>query len=111
MTAVLSQPVRLDSVESALAQLRLGRPVVVTDDVGRENEGDLILPAELATPELLAFMVRYTSGFICVAIGEAEADRLQLPAMYARNEDRRGTAYALTVDARAGISTGISATD
>ena len=81
------------------------------DDEDRENEGDLIFAAELATPELIAFMVRYTSGYICVPLTEADADRLDLPPMYHTNQDRRGTAYTVTVDAREGVTTGISASD
>ncbi|MEJ7651197.1 MAG: bifunctional 3,4-dihydroxy-2-butanone-4-phosphate synthase/GTP cyclohydrolase II [Nakamurella sp.] len=100
-----------DPIEKAIAEIAAGRPVVVVDDEDRENEGDLIFAAELATPELVAFMVRYTSGYICVPITEAEADRLALPPMSVVNEDPRGTAYAVTVDARTGISTGISASD
>src|SRR5262249_56054229 len=80
----------------------------VVDDEDRENEGDLIFAAELATPQLMAFMVRYTSGFICAPLTEADADRLELPPMYYTNQDRRGTAYTVTVDAREGITTGIS---
>src|SRR6059058_2339918 len=100
-----------DSIERAMADIAAGRPVVVVDDEDRENEGDLIFAAEKATPELLAFMVRYTSGYVCVALTEAEADRLDLPPMYHTNQDARGTAYSVTVDAREGIGTGISATD
>ncbi len=85
--------------------------MVVIDDEDRENEGDLVFAAEHATPELLAFMVRYTSGYICVPLTEDDADRLDLPPMYHTNQDRRGTAYTVTVDAREGIATGISATD
>ncbi len=102
---------RLDSIEDAIAAVKSGRPVVVIDDEDRENEGDLIFASELATPELVAFMVRYTSGYICVAVSEADADRLDLPPMFRVNQDRRGTAYTVTVDAREGITTGISATD
>src|SRR6202012_5395314 len=102
---------RLDSVERAIADIKEGKAVVVVDDEDRENEGDLIFDAELATPELVAFMVRYTSGYICVAITEADADRLDLPPMFRVNQDRRGTAYAVTVDAREGVSPGISASD
>ncbi|UQX90073.1 bifunctional 3,4-dihydroxy-2-butanone-4-phosphate synthase/GTP cyclohydrolase II [Jatrophihabitans telluris] len=102
---------RLDSVERAIKDIAAGKPVVVVDDEDRENEGDLIFAAELATPELVAFMVRYTSGYICVPITETEADRLDLPPMFRVNQDRRGTAYAVTVDAREGVSTGISAQD
>jgi 3,4-dihydroxy 2-butanone 4-phosphate synthase/GTP cyclohydrolase II len=100
-----------DDIERAIADIAAGRPVVVVDDEDRENEGDLIFAAERATPELLAFMVRYTSGYVCVPLTEEEADRLDLPPMYHTNQDRRGTAYAVTVDAREGVSTGISAAD
>ena len=100
-----------DSVERAIKDIAAGRPVIVVDDEDRENEGDLIFAAEHATPELVAFMVRYTSGYICVPLTEAEADRLDLPPMFHTNQDRRGTAYAVTVDARVGVSTGISAAD
>jgi 3,4-dihydroxy 2-butanone 4-phosphate synthase / GTP cyclohydrolase II len=100
-----------ESIERAVKDIAVGRPVIVVDDEDRENEGDLIFAAEHATPELLAFMVRYTSGYICVPLTEAEADRLELPPMYHTNQDRRGTAYAVTVDARAGVTTGISAAD
>jgi 3,4-dihydroxy 2-butanone 4-phosphate synthase/GTP cyclohydrolase II len=99
------------SIEQAIAEIAAGRPVVVVDDEDRENEGDLIFAAERATTDLLAFMVRYTSGFICVPLTGADADRLELPPMYHTNQDRRGTAYAVTVDAREGVSTGISAAD
>ncbi|NDB17940.1 MAG: bifunctional 3,4-dihydroxy-2-butanone-4-phosphate synthase/GTP cyclohydrolase II [Actinobacteria bacterium] len=101
----------LDSVEAAIAALTQGKPVVVVDDEDRENEGDLILAAVHATPESIGFMVRHTSGVLCVAM-EAEAlDRLGLPPMTTVNEDKKGTAYAVSVDAREGISSGISAAD
>src|SRR5580692_1930983 len=102
---------RLDSVERAITDIKAGKAVVVIDDEDRENEGDLIFAAELVTPELVAFMVRYTSGYICVPITEDEADRLDLPPMFRVNQDRRGTAYTVTVDAREGVTTGISASD
>ncbi len=101
----------LDTIEDAIAAIKAGRPVIVVDDEDRENEGDLIFAAEMATPELLAFTVRYTSGYICAPLTEDDADRLELPPMYYTNQDRRGTAYAVAVDAREGISTGISAAD
>jgi 3,4-dihydroxy 2-butanone 4-phosphate synthase / GTP cyclohydrolase II len=100
-----------EDIEKAVAAIKAGRAVIVVDDENRENEGDLIFAAELATPELVAFMVRYTSGYICVPLPETEADRLELPPMYHTNQDQRGTAYAVTVDARAGVTTGISAAD
>ena len=99
------------TIDEAVAAVKAGRPVVVVDDADRENEGDLIFAAQLATPELMAFMVRHTSGFICAPLSEADADRLELPPMYHTNQDRRGTAYTVTVDAREGVSTGISAAD
>jgi 3,4-dihydroxy 2-butanone 4-phosphate synthase/GTP cyclohydrolase II len=101
----------LDSIEHAVAQIAAGRPVVVVDDADRENEGDLIFAAEKATPELVAFMVRHTSGYICAPLTGEDCDRLELPPMYATNQDRRGTAYTVAVDAREGVSTGISAAD
>lgn len=103
--------VALNSIEQALAQLRAGLPIVVIDDEDRENEGDLIFAAALATPELTAFMIRHTSGYICVGMTGVDLDRLELPPMAAVNEDRRQTAYAITVDAKDVESTGISAKD
>jgi 3,4-dihydroxy 2-butanone 4-phosphate synthase/GTP cyclohydrolase II len=100
-----------DGIERALADLSAGRPVIVVDDEDRENEGDLIFAAEKATPELVAFMVRYTSGYICAALPVEDCDRLDLPPMYHTSQDRRGTAYTVTVDASAGVTTGISAAD
>src|SRR6185312_5278761 len=100
-----------DPIERAIADIAAGKPVVVVDDADRENEGDLIFAAELVTPELVAVMVRYTSGYICVPLTESTADRLDLPPMFRVNQDRRGTAYTVTVDAREGVSTGISASD
>ena len=99
------------SIERAIEDIAAGRAVVVVDDADRENEGDLIFAAEMATPELVAFMVRYTSGYICVPLLDSDCDRLDLPPMYHVNQDKRGTAYTVSVDAREGVSTGISATD
>ena len=102
---------RLDSVERAIADIAAGKAVVVIDDEDRENEGDLIFAAEKATPELVAFMVRYTSGYLCVPLIGEDCDRLGLPPMYSTNQDKHGTAYTVTVDAKDGIGTGISAAD
>ena len=93
----------LDSIEYAVEQLAAGRPVVVVDDEDRENEGDLIFAASLATPEVLAFTIRYSSGVVCVPMPGEELDRLDLPPMTAVNQDRKGTAYAVSVDARDGV--------
>lgn len=102
---------RLDSVELAIEAIRDGKTVVVVDDEERENEGDLIFAAAKATPELAGFMTRHTSGVICVAMEGKTLDRLGLPPMTYVNEDRKGTAYAVSVDARDGVDTGISAKD
>ena len=102
---------RLDSIEDALADIRAGKMVVVVDDEDRENEGDLIFAASKATPELVGFMVRHSSGVICVPMEGPVLDRLGLPPMTHINEDRKGTAYSVSVDARDGIETGISAAD
>lgn len=101
----------LDHVEDAISDIAAGKPVVVVDDEDRENEGDIIFAAETVTAETVAFTVRHSSGYICAAVPDSEADRLGLPPMVARNEDVRGTAYTVTVDAAEGITTGISATD
>jgi 3,4-dihydroxy 2-butanone 4-phosphate synthase/GTP cyclohydrolase II len=98
-------------IDRAVADVAAGRPVIVVDDEERENEGDLIFAAARATPELLAFTVRYTSGYICVPLTGADCDRLGLPPMFHTNQDKRGTAYTVTVDAREGVTTGISAAD
>jgi 3,4-dihydroxy 2-butanone 4-phosphate synthase / GTP cyclohydrolase II len=107
----LSRPVPLDEVTRALKDIGDGRPVVVVDDADRENEGDIILAAAKATPELIAFMVRYTSGVICAPLPETEADRLNLPLMTTQNNERMRTAFTVTIDAAHGVTTGISAAD
>ncbi|MFE6649608.1 3,4-dihydroxy-2-butanone-4-phosphate synthase, partial [Nocardioides sp. NPDC057772] len=83
--------VRLDPVEAAIADLAAGKPVVVVDDEDRENEGDLIFSAELATPEVMAFAIRWSSGVICVALPGDRLDALDLPPMTRVNEDRKQT--------------------
>ncbi|MEK6440552.1 bifunctional 3,4-dihydroxy-2-butanone-4-phosphate synthase/GTP cyclohydrolase II [Pseudonocardia sp. T1-2H] len=100
-----------ESIERALRDLAEGKAVVVVDDEDRENEGDLIFAAEKATPELVSFVVRYTSGYVCVAITDSECDRLDLPPMHHTNADNYRTAFTVTVDAKEGVTTGISAAD
>ncbi|MBA9006585.1 MULTISPECIES: bifunctional 3,4-dihydroxy-2-butanone-4-phosphate synthase/GTP cyclohydrolase II [Thermomonospora] len=100
-----------DSIEDALADLAAGRAVVVVDDEDRENEGDIIFAAAKATPELLAFTIRHTSGVICMPMLGEDLDRLHIPLMTAQNADRMRTAFTVSVDAREGVSTGISAAD
>lgn len=100
-----------NTIEDALAALAKGQMIVVVDDEDRENEGDLILAAEHATPESVAFMVRHTSGMLCVALQGERLDTLGLPMMVERNSDSMQTAYTVTVDYRHGTTTGISAAD
>ncbi|WP_067478138.1 bifunctional 3,4-dihydroxy-2-butanone-4-phosphate synthase/GTP cyclohydrolase II [Actinomadura hibisca] len=100
-----------DDIEAALADIAAGKAVVVVDDEDRENEGDIIFAAAKATPELLTFTIRYTSGVICVPMTGEDLDRLQIPLMTAQNNERMRTAYTVSVDARDGVSTGISAAD
>ncbi len=101
----------LSSIPDALAALREGRPILVADDEGRENEGDIILSAQLASPEWLAWTIRWSSGFLCAPMPAAWADRLDLPPMVEVNQDARSTAYTVSVDAAEGVTTGISASD
>ncbi|WP_162834407.1 3,4-dihydroxy-2-butanone-4-phosphate synthase, partial [Amycolatopsis circi] len=102
-----------DPVPAALEALGRGGIVVVVDDEDRENEGDLVMAAEFADPASIAFFVRHTSGFLCVAMPEEQADRLGLPPMIppSANSDAHRTAFAVACDAADGVSTGISATD
>ncbi|MEJ5915881.1 GTP cyclohydrolase II [Pseudokineococcus sp. 1T1Z-3] len=107
--------VRIDSVEDAVAALAAGRPVVVLDGADREDEGDLVLAAGLATPATVAFVVRWTSGLLCAPLAPEVADALELPLMAAGRRraegDAHGTAYTITVDAAVGTTTGISGAD
>jgi 3,4-dihydroxy 2-butanone 4-phosphate synthase / GTP cyclohydrolase II len=101
----------LNEVEIALIALAKGDFVVVADDTSRENEGDLIIAAERVTSAKLSFMLRYTSGVVCVALTEARADELLLPLMVPENSESQGTAFTVSVDFKHGTTTGISAND
>src|SRR3954469_19413445 len=103
--------VRLDTVERAVADIAAGRAVVVVDDEERENEGDLIFAASRSTPALMAFMIRHSSGVVCAPVTAPTLDRLGIPLMTPHNRERMRTAYTVSVDARDGVSTGISAAD
>jgi 3,4-dihydroxy 2-butanone 4-phosphate synthase/GTP cyclohydrolase II len=100
-----------DTVEAAIAAIAAGELVVVSDDADRENEGDLIMAASKATPETVNMMIRYGSGIVCVPMLGHQLDRLQLGPMVARNREVQRTDFAVSVDASAGISTGVSAYD
>jgi 3,4-dihydroxy 2-butanone 4-phosphate synthase/GTP cyclohydrolase II len=101
----------LAEIDAAIEALRAGLPVIAVDDEGRENEGDIIMAAEHATPEWLAWIVRVSSGFVCAPMTNERADALSLPLMTEDNKDSLRTAYTITVDAAGQSSTGISATD
>ncbi|POX38223.1 bifunctional 3,4-dihydroxy-2-butanone-4-phosphate synthase/GTP cyclohydrolase II [Streptomyces sp. Ru73] len=103
----------LDPVERAIADIAAGRPVVVVDDESRENEGDLVLAAEMATPEIVAFMMSECRGLICAPMEGDELDRLELPQMVQHNTESMQTAFTVSVDATGehGVTTGISAAD
>ena len=98
-------------VEDALEEIRAGRMVILVDDEDRENEGDLCMAAELVTPEAVNFMARYARGLICLTLTEEHADRLGLGPMVDRNTSPFGTAFTISIDARRGVTTGISAAD
>ncbi|WP_327366210.1 bifunctional 3,4-dihydroxy-2-butanone-4-phosphate synthase/GTP cyclohydrolase II [Streptomyces sp. NBC_01217] len=103
----------LDPVEQAIRDIAAGRPVVVVDDEDRENEGDLVIAAEKATPEIVAFMMSECRGLICAPMENDELERLELPQMVAHNTESMRTAFTVSVDASAahGVTTGISAAD
>ncbi|MBT2587865.1 3,4-dihydroxy-2-butanone-4-phosphate synthase [Arthrobacter sp. ISL-95] len=101
----------LDPVESAIAAMAAGQAVIVVDNEDRENEGDIIFAAEHATPALMGWTIRYSSGVICVPLDGERANALILPPMVEINQDSKGTAYTVSCDAAIGVSTGISATD
>jgi len=103
--------VNLSPIEEVLQALREGKPVLVSDDEDRENEGDAIIAAEFATEEWMAWMVRYTSGYICAPMTQERANALDLPLMWVKSQDPHQTAYTVSVDAAARFSTGISAAD
>jgi len=108
---VVSPQPPFSTVDEAIAEIAAGRMIIVVDDEDRENEGDLTLAAEVCTPEMVAFIRKYASGVICVPMTTERLEQLDLPQMVVRNEARLGTAFTMSVDAREGITTGISAVD
>ena len=99
------------TIPDALAELRRGKMIILCDDEDRENEGDLCMAAEKVTPEAITFMARFGCGLICMPMLPEHLDQLALPPMVVENTSRRGTAFTVSIDARDGISTGISAAD
>jgi len=108
---ITERPITFTPVSVAIADVAAGKPVVVVDEDGAVEEGDLVFAAEVATPELVAFMVRHTSGYVCVPLDKEACGRLDLPLMAAASAGPSDAGYTVTVDARAGIGTGISASD
>ena len=101
----------MSNLQKALDAYKNGELIIVTDDADRENEGDLMLLAEKATPEKVAFMVRHTTGILCVAMTADRARELRLPLMVEENQDSKKTAFTVSVDYKVGITTGVSATE
>ena len=100
--SALSETSVFASIPEAIDEIRQGRMVIVVDDADRENEGDLIMAAERVTPEAIAFIVRHTSGVICMPVIGERLDELEIPLMVASNTDSRRTAFTVSVDARIG---------
>ena len=105
------RPAGLSTTEELLADVRAGKMVVLVDDEQRENECDLILPAATITAEMVAFTIRYTGGVICLAMPNELANHLELPPMVEHNHAPRQTAYTVSIEARTGVGSGISAAD
>jgi 3,4-dihydroxy 2-butanone 4-phosphate synthase/GTP cyclohydrolase II len=102
---------KFEAVEAAIKDIQQGKMVILTDDEDRENEGDLVVAAEKTTPEIINFMAQYGRGLICLAMSPDLIDKLQLPMMTTRNESKFGTAFTVSIEARQGVTTGISAFD
>lgn len=101
----------ISSIETIIEEARQGRMVVLVDDESRENEGDLFIPAGAVTPEIVNFMTMYGRGLVCLTMEGAMVDRLALPMMVERNTSRFQTAFTVSIEAREGVTTGISAAD
>jgi 3,4-dihydroxy 2-butanone 4-phosphate synthase / GTP cyclohydrolase II len=108
---MIEEAADFDSIDDAVEDIKAGRMVVVVDDADRENEGDLILAADKVTPEAIAFMVRHTSGVICMPVLGDRLDELRVPLMVSDVSDLQRTAFTVSIDARRGTTTGISAAD
>ncbi|PSF36762.1 bifunctional 3,4-dihydroxy-2-butanone-4-phosphate synthase/GTP cyclohydrolase II [Aphanothece hegewaldii CCALA 016] len=113
MTSLQPLTIEFDSIDTALAEIKAGRSIVVVDDENRENEGDLICAAQFATPDIINFMAVHARGLICLAMTGERLDALDLPLMVTKNTDSNQTAFTVSIDAspRLGVSTGISADD
>jgi 3,4-dihydroxy 2-butanone 4-phosphate synthase/GTP cyclohydrolase II len=101
----------ISSTADLIAEARAGRMFILVDDEDRENEGDLVIPAQFATPQALAFMMKHARGLICLALSPVQVTRLELPMMAVANQQRHQTAFTVSIEAREGITTGVSARD
>ena len=99
------------TVEEAIAELKNGKMIILVDDEDRENEGDLVFPADLITPEIINFMVTHARGLVCLTLDEKIIERLQLQMMTDRNSSKYETAFTISIEAAEGVSSGISAAD
>src|SRR5246500_1338459 len=109
---LVAQAVKFAEIEKSLRELRSGRMIVIADDEDRENEGDLVIAAEMVTPEVINFMATYARGLICLAMTGARLDELELRPMVVHNTANHGTAFTVSIDARGrGVTTGISSYD
>ena len=110
---VNSDDFKFNSIEEAIADFKLGKPVIVADDIDRENEGDLICSGQMVTPEIINFMTKEARGLVCLAISHEIAEKLDLPQMVEQNTEKMKTAFTLSIDAseKYGVTTGISAYD
>jgi len=102
---------KLDSIEDAIEAIQNGEMIIIADDVDRENEGDLVIAAEFCTPEAVNFMAKYGRGLICLPMSGERLDELQIPMMVERNTTSFGTAFCVSIEAKYGTTTGISAAD
>lgn len=101
----------LSSTDEIIEDVRNGRMVILVDAEDRENEGDLVIPAQMATPDVINFMARFGCGLICLSLTRERSEELNLPLMSAHNQSRHATNFTVSIEAREGISTGISAHD
>lgn len=104
-------PAANSSLQRAIAEIASGRPVVLVDDIDRENEADLVMAAEHVTPQWMARFIRDCSGIVCLCLDREAADRLDLPMMTAHNTNAHGTPFTVSIEARQGVTTGVSALD
>ena len=107
----MKKPVEISSIQSIIEDARNGKMFILVDHEERENEGDLVIPGQMATPNAVNFMATHGRGLICLALPSEQIDKLKLPLMAATNSSRHETAFTVSIEAREGVTTGISAHD